>query len=315
MTNTVQQDEQKEVTQEQQEQTQTPEQEEASFAAGYHKAKGTEPTAETEQTEKKDDAQAGDKTETKTTEPAQNNVVAQAEPVRVFGLTEQEFKTALTQAGQSTAQANAQVRQAFGKIGEISRTVQQLQATLSAAKSGRKIDPAKLKRVNEELPGLGAALAQDLSDIFGDAEQAQATAEAKGKTFDPDKYHTEKVAPALAQIETRMAEASEQLQESLLAFMHPDFDSYLKTDEFKKWLQTLPEKDRNAVVKSPLASVAGKAIKDSKDWNAAQKKTVQQKTNKLAAAISPKGTGAAPAKQQLDEEASLRKGYERAKGR
>lgn len=322
MTDQVQQEKDEQQTQETQQQDQTQEvvtqtdvQAEESLAKGYHKAKGTTPEDTTKTTAAEDTKSEG-ATDTTTETPNNNQAAAAAvaEAVKVFGMTEAEFKTALDKAGQGGATATAEVRKAFGKIGEITRTLQQLQQNLSAPK-GRKITAEALKRVNEELPGLGAALAQDLQEILGGADQAQATAEAKGQQFDPDKYHTEKVAPALENIETRLAEAQDEMQNSLLTFMHPDWQSYLKTDGFKNWLQTLPEDQRTAVRTSPHASVAGKAITDAKAWNEQQKKAAKRKNDRLEAAVTPKGTNAAPAQSQPSEEESLRRGYHKAKGK
>lgn len=298
--------EQQEVV-EQEQVTQTEKEADASFAAGYNKAKGIEAKVEKPDTEEKTEV-------TETTEPAQNNVVATVEPVKVFGMTEQEFKTALTQAGQGGVQANVEVRKAFGKIGEISRTLQDLSKNLSA-KGGRKITVDKLKRVEAELPGLGAALAQDLSEALDGAEQAQAAAAEKGQQFDPEKYHNEKVAPALSAIETRLAEVTDGIQSSLLSFMHPGWKSYLKTDDFKNWLKTLPDARKTAVIDSPHAEDAGQAIADAKTWAEQQKKAAKKQQNKLEAAVGPQGTGAAPVKQQLDDEAAFRKGYNNVKGK
>ena len=286
---------------------QTPEQAEVSFAAGYNKVKGTEPET----------AQTTEQKETQTAETAQNNVaaVAAVEAPRMLGYTEAELKAELAKAGQVDARASAEIRKIHSKFGEFNRTLQELQKTLSAAKSGRKISAEQLKRVNEELPGLGAALAQDLSDVLGGAVEAQAAAESKGQTFDPDKYYAEKLNPALQKLEARIVSDAEQEQNELLAELHPDFESFLKTDDFKKWLQTLPADRQKAVRESPRARVAAKAITDAKAWAAAQKKAAAKNQNRLEAAITPKGGGAAPAQQQPDDEASFRKGYNKAKGK
>lgn len=290
---------------------QTPEQQaveaEAGFSAGYDKVKGTE--SEPKPENKSDEAQAeGEKTPDASTE-VKTDAPAEA---RVFGMTEAEFKAALAQNG---TKVDAEVRKAYSKIGEINRTVQELGKKLSAGPSSRKITAAALKRVNDELPGLGEALAQDLSEIMGGAEAAQAAAASQGQPFDLDKYHAEKLAPALQNMEARIAKASEDAQTELLAYMHPDFEEYLKTDTFKAWLQTLPEDRRTAVIESPRASVAGKAITEAKEWQAKAEKAKKQNKTRLENAITPQGAGAAPARQQPDEDAGFRKGYKKAVGR
>ena len=301
-------------------QQQTPEQiaaaAEASFASGYGKARGVEPSPEP--AEKTDTAAPATPETTAEAKPEVTPEVKQEpkpEAPKVFGMTEAEFKTELAKAGSVSAKVNEEVRKVYSKIGEINRTVQELSKNLSAGKSSRKITAEALKRVNEELPGLGAALAQDLSEILGGAEVAQAAAETKGQAFDPDKYHAEKLAPALAAMEARITKVSEDAQTELLAYMHPDFEDFLKTDTFKGWLQTLPADRKEFVVTSPRAVVAGSAITEAKKWAADKQKADEKAKSKLEAAITPKGSGAAPVQHVTDDETAFAKGYKRARGR
>ncbi len=290
--------------------TQTPaEQEaaaEAAFSKGYNETKGIEPE------EKKADEvkEEGEKTPDSQTPEVKTDTPANE--ARVFGMTEAEFKAALTQSG---AKVDTEVRKVFSKIGEINRTVQELNKKLSAGPSGRKFTAADLKRVNDELPGLGEALAQDLSALLGGADAAQAAAESKGQTFDPEAYHAEKLAPALQKMEARIAQVSEEAQTELLAYIHPDYEAYLKTDTFSNWLKSLPEDRRKAVVESPRAVVAAQAITDAKAWQAKAEKAKKQSQTRLEGAITPKGAGAQPANQQPDEDAGFRRGYKKAAGR
>ena len=301
-------------------QQQTPEQvaaaAEASFASGYGKARGSEPPPEP--AEKTDTAAAA---APETTAEVKKDAAPEVkqEPIpeapRVFGLTEAEFKAEMVKAGSVGAKVNEEVRKVYSKIGEINRTVQELSKNLSAGKTSRKITAEALKRVNEELPGLGSALAQDLSEILGGAEVAQAAAETKGQAFDPDKYHAEKLAPALEAMEARIAKVAEDAQTELLSYMHSDYEAFLKTDTFKAWLQTLPADRREFVVTSPRAVVAGSAITEAKEWADKKAKAEAKAKERLEAAIPPKGSGAAPVQQSDDEEAAFRRGYKKRAGR
>lgn len=303
------------VEQEQQEQVATPteQQAEVSLSAGYHKVKGTtpEPTAD----EPKKDEPAAATLDKK--EPAQQDKKDEpkVEETKVFGLTEKEFKAAIGKKG--VTKEDPVIREVYGKIGELIRTIKDTQS-VAASRSVRNIKAEALKRVNEELPGLGAALAQDLTEIFAGVEQAQAVAEAKGQTFDPDKYYQEKVAPALEEIQARSTKELEEAQYDLLTFMHSDYEQVIKSDGFKKFLDTLPADRRKTVVESPRAIVAAQAITDFKAWDKEQTAKAEaqskQKQKRLESAIPAKGTGSAPVQQQDDENAGFSRGYKRVKG-
>jgi hypothetical protein len=300
--------------------TQTPEQiaaaAEASFVKGHEKVRGVEPTPDSpEKTETKAEPAAEVKAEATAETKTEVKAEAQPEPPKVFGLTEAEFKAEMAKAGSAGAKVNEEVRKVYSKIGEINRTVQELTKNLSAGKTSRKITAEALKRVNDELPGLGKALAEDLSEILGGAEVAQATAQTQGQPFDPDKYHAEKLAPALEAMEARIVKVSEEAQTELLAYMHSDYEDFLKTDTFKAWLQTLPADRREFVVTSPRAVVAGSAITEAKKWAEAKQKAEKKANERLEAAIPPKGSNAAPVQHTPDEEDSFRKGYKKARGR
>lgn len=290
----------------------------AEFSKGFDKAQGEKLSPETKTPEKKvEAAPAAAATETTPASEVKTEVKTGETPAQnkgplIAGMTEDEFKAALAKGGQAKDHVDAEVRKVFSKIGEINRTVQELAKNLSAGKSGRKITAEALKRVNEELPGLGDALAQDLSEILGSTEVAQAAAEAKGQVFDPEAYHAEKLAPALQAMEARIAKVSEEAQTELLEFMHPDFESVLKGDDFKAWLLTLPEDRRKTVVESPRAVVAGKAITEFKTWKEAAAKEAAKKKSRLEGAVTPQGAGAPPSQRSQDDDADFSAGYNKA---
>ena len=294
---------------------QTPEQVTEGFATGYNRAKGLEQPEKTEATA---DTKTEPEKKSETTEPAKTEP-AVVEPVKVLGFTEAELRAELGKTGAVSKLVEKEISKVYGKIGEIGRTIQTLQQGLATSKTGRKITPEALKRVNEELPGLGTALAQDLTEILGGAEAAQAAAEGKGQIFDADKYHAEKIAPALAEMQARIVkakdEATESAQSELLTYMHPDYEVFIKSDTFKSWLQTQPADRRKEVVTTPRAVVAGKAIAEAKQWAEAKKKEAAKAKSKLDAAIPATKGGAAAIQQAPDASASFRRGYTRARGR
>lgn len=279
-----------------QEEVVTTEQEDADFTAGFNKVHGIEPSTETPETP------ATTETVETPEEPA-----AQEEP-RVFGMTEAELKAQLNKG----AAWEAQVRNAFGKIGEVNSAIQRIERALAAGKSGRKITPEMLAKVNAELPGLGTALAEDLSTILGAAEaaevKAEAQAQAQGQAFDPKAFFEQQVAPAIAEAQARAVEAA---QTELLESLQPDYVKTVNTPEFQKWLgKQTPE--RQAEIKdSTRAVVASKAIAEFKDVQAKAK----QNKARLEGAITPKGGAPAQSRQTQDEEADFAAGFKKARNR
>lgn len=304
--------------------TATPQQQEVQaeddLAAGFNKVHGEKglPSPESKTNDKPAEAKPEEKPApeqkpeaTPGAKPADTPAKTADEP-RIAGMTETELKAALAKGGEAKAHVDAEVRKVFGKLGEIQRTVQDLSKSLSAGRSGRKITADLLKRVNDELPGLGDALAQDLSEILGGAEAAQDAASKQGKTIDLDAYHQEKLAPALAAMEARIAQVSESAQLELVTYIHPDFEQTVQGDEFKKWLDTLAEERRKEVVESPRAMVAAKAVTEFKEWKVKAAKEAAKQKNRLEGAITPRGGGAPPTPQQPDEEADFAAGYKKA---
>lgn len=303
--------------------TATPQQQETQaeddLAAGFNKVHGdkgsapspeakTDKSAEPKVEEKPGAAPAAKVEQSGTKAEATPATQAKDEP-RIAGMTETEFKAALAKGGEAKALVEAEIRKVFGKLGEVQRTVQELTKGLSAGRAGRKITADLLKRVNDELPGLGEALAQDLSEILGGADAAQDAAGKQGKTIDLDAYHAEKLAPALAAMEARIDQAKEEAQLELVTYVHPDFEQVVQGDDFKKWLDTLGDERRKQVVESPRAVVAAKAVTEFKEWKEKAAKEAAKQKNRLEGAITPRGGGAPPAPQQPDEEADLAAGF------
>lgn len=288
---------------------QTEEQVEAAFAEGF----GSAPEQSAPET-KTDADGAVQTTETETkaegdTQATEKKADAPAESPRIAGMTEAEWNAAVAKGAAPVAEElRKEIRKSFGQFGELKRELQELKQRPQGGTAGRKITADLLKRVNEELPGLGDALAQDLSEILGTAEVAQAKAEAKGESFDQEKFITEKLKPALGDIEARLNQRAEL---RIVKSIHRDFDTVVKTPEFAGWLKTLPEERQKEVRESDDGLVAADAVTEFKTWNAKAKTAKEQKSKRLESAVTPKGVpGDAPIHE--DEDALLAKGFNQA---
>lgn len=285
----------------------TAEQEDADFAKGFDSAAAVAP-ADTK-AEQKPEPQAETKPEEKVEAKPEEKPVEQ-KPL-IAGMTEEQWNAAVAKAVDAEG-LRTEVRKNFGQIGELKRTITELSQKLSASATpgaARKITAAMLKRVNEELPGLGDALAQDLSEALGAAEVAQQKAEDQGKAFDPKAFFTESVLPALQQVEAR---ANERAELRIVKSIHRDFETVVKTPEFATWLGTLAPARQKEVRESEDGFVAADAVTEFKKYSDEQKKAKAKKQTRLEAATTPQGAGQAGGPTPKDEDAEFNAGFQQA---
>ena len=301
---------------EQQTQNQAADEAEEAFSAGYGKpeaqATGEQQTAE------------GATTEQQGTEKAAAAPEKAPEPVLINGIPEAEWNAAVAKAAgplvaQAQAQAQAEIRKNFGQIGEIKKTLQTLQASIAAGgstASRKKLTAEALKRVNEELPGLGDALAQDLAEyldspaVAADAATAKAAAEARGQAFDAEAFFNTKIGPALTSLEAR---ANERAELRIVKSIHRDFDTVVQSKEFGEWLGTLPAEQAAHIRDSEDGFVAADAVTDFKAAQKAKAQTRVQNKNRLERAIPARGEGGAQGHANQDDVAAFAAGVESVK--
>lgn len=288
---------------------------EAAFAAGYDAAPApaateAQPAGNAASTDGQDKAQAK--------APAEP---APAQPVLIGGMTEADWNAAVAKAaGPLVEKALAENRKNFGQIGELKTTLKTLQDKLQAGgtpAARRKLTADALKRVNEELPGLGDALAQDLSEfldspaVAAEAAIEKANAEAKGQTFDPEAFFTNKIGPALTELEAR---ANERAELRIVKSIHRDFDTVVKQPEFVEWLGTLPVEEQTRIRESDDGFVAADAVTAFKDAMAKRDKGRGKNQARLEEALTPSGDRQ-PSNRLIndDEEADFEKGFKQVR--
>jgi hypothetical protein len=287
------------------------EQDDAAFAAGFDAAPAQ---AATEQ-EPVADAGQTQGSESKEIEP-----VAPAKPVLIGGMTEEAWNAAVAKAaGPLVEQARAESRKNFGQIGELKTTIKTLQEKLQAGgtpAARRKLTAEALKRVNEELPGLGDALAQDLSEfldspaVAAEAATEKAVAEAKGQTFDAEAFFTNKIGPALESLEAR---ANERAELRIVKSIHRDFDAVVKSPEFVAWMGTLPEERQTEIRESTDGFVAADAVSEFKGFRDKAKQVKQKNQNRLEAGLTPSGDKQPASHIANDDEADFERAFKNTK--
>ena len=298
---------------------QAEEQAEADFAKGFGAAP-VEPAPAQETLTDKEDAKTEESAKPATEEPKKDD--APAEGPRIAGMTEAEFNAAVAKGVSPVVEEmRKEIRKNFGQIGDLNRIINELKtARASTPAAARKFTADMLKRVNEELPGLGAALAEDLSEILGGAEKAQDKAEAQGKPFDQQKYHEETVVPELHKLRRDM-------EVKLLKYAHPDYLTVVYADpaerkwtpEFAAWVAAQPADKQEIIANSDDATEVAAYITEYKAHAEKARKEAEKaklekerKDKRLEEAVMPEGSGAPPASQTNDEEADFEKGFKKA---
>jgi hypothetical protein len=255
------------------------------------------------------------------TEPDAAAASAEPEPPappakKLAEMTEEELRGFVAaETAKTVEELRSDNRKNFGQIGDIKRTLTDLQTKLAAGGSTaarKKLTAEALKRVNEELPGLGDALAQDLAEfldspaVAAEAADAKEAAEAKGQTFDPEAFFAQKIGPALGEIEAR---ANARAERRILISIHRDFDAVVKSPEFSEWLKRLPPERHTEIVNSDDALVAADAVTEFK----ARAKPKQSTSSRLASAVPASGDRTPATHIANDDEADFEKGFKQVK--
>jgi hypothetical protein len=245
---------------------------------------------------------------------------AEVKPVLINGMPEAEWNAAVARAaGPLIEQARAETRKNFGQIGEMNKALKEIRDTIAAGGSTvsrKKLTAEALKRVNEELPGLGDALAADLAEyldspaVAAAAATAKSDAESKGQTFDTEAFFNTKIGPALAQLETR---ANERAELRIVKSMHRDFDVVVRSPEFGAWLGTLSAEEQTNIRDSEDGFVAADAVTNFKAARDAQVKAKAKNETRLRSALTPSGDRQLESHIAIDDEAAFETGYNQRK--
>jgi hypothetical protein len=260
---------------EQQENTQ--EHDDAAFAAGFAEARGDEPPTQPEPQQ-----EAAESNEPQQEEAQAEPEAEPAEEPLYAGLTESQLKAALAKVGE-VDEVKMQVRQAFGKLGEMN------QKLMAAQNAGSKLSPGQLKRLSSEFPEMAALLEEDLSSLSVGGGQP---------SFDPTPLQQELMATR-----QELARTKAEQEVKLLSMQHRDWQQVAGSDDFKVWSQTLPQDERQKLNDSWDALYLSDKLSEFKSWRDKAQTSKQQKTQRLAAAVTPSGVPKAGPNSINDDDA------------
>jgi hypothetical protein len=256
----------------------------ASMMAGYNKTAraepapaevSTEPPAEPENTEVANQAPPEPEPE----QEQEPTVVSLADELKAF-----KAKVASSSSDPET------VRKLHGEIGNINRTLKQLQAApkVEAAPVEDELTAALKAAEESEFPELTAPLVKAMRAMLAKQDSTKQ---------DPANID-EHVTKAVSKIRER--DAIEALAEE-----HPDFETVRETPEFKAWEKTKAPEFQQRLRTTWNAAVVAKGLTEFKD----SLKAKQKKQDRLAAAVVTPGASQQAKPSTLPDEEGLLVGY------
>lgn len=252
--------------------------------AGYNKTRGDQPPVEVE-AEPSTEQEA-----TPETEPVVPAIEEQP-TVKVEDLAE-ELKALKLKVSSSAADPDA-IRKMHGEIGNINRTLKQLQTPAAAPDSDELSAALKdAEAVAEEFPEMAGPLVKAL-------KAAKAAIDAKPSSGPVNQADQDEVI-ARKVIERKRLDDIEALDDA-----HPDRKEIYASQEFKTWLASKPTAYQEKLQSTWNPVIAGKGLDEFKEARKAQ----ERKQNRLAAAVAPQGMQQRAQPSTLPDEAGFAAGY------
>lgn len=249
-------------------------QDDSGFESGFAEARGEEPPVTesvsneepaVEQGQQQAEAPAA---ETPQEETPEQNLIA--------GLTDEQLRGVLAKANM-VDDLVVRIEKTHGKIGELNRTIQQLQQKNGSAN----LSAGQLKRLSGEYPELASLLAEDLSEALA------GTGGGQTQQLDPSAFD--------ARVAEQVSAVEKKFEKKLVLRDHPDFDQVCQSDDFRLWLTTVLPPEESARLNTAWESeyVSGQ-ITAFKTWRAAAaesaEKTRESRNKRLESAVAPTGS-------------------------
>lgn len=262
-------------------------QDDSGFAAGFAEVRGEEPPvsepvveeqASSEEVQQQAEAPAA---ETQQDDTPEQNLIA--------GLTDEQLRGVLAKANM-VDDLVLRIEKTHGKIGELNRTIQNLQQKNGTAQ----LSAGQLKRLSSEYPELATLLAEDLSEALAGSGGGQA------QQFDQSVLD--------ARVAEQVSSVERKFEKKLVLRDHPDFDQVCQSDDFRLWLKTVLPPEESARLNSAWESeyISGQ-ITAFKTWRAAAaesaEKTRESRNKRLESAVAPTGSRSVTPNQPSEDEA------------
>lgn len=210
---------------------------------------------------------------------------------------EDELKALKAKVAELSTGADPQsVRKLHGEIGNINRTLKQLQTAKSTPDNDEQLSAA-LKKVEE--------MANDYPEFAAPVLDALKVLGSKQSSAVPDL--DERIQQAV--LMDRQRTAIELIDEA-----HPDRHEVKETPEFKAWFASKTAAYQEKVNTTWNPAVLGQCFTDFKKANEDARAARQKKQDRLDAAVTPKGSQAKAQPTTLPDDAGFARGYAKARG-
>lgn len=190
--------------------------------------------------------------------------------------------------------------QAFGKIGELNRTIQSL-SSRQPQEGGIKLSKAEFNKIKEYDPELAESLQEDLKNIMFEG----------GLTKDvPTKPEVGQYVEA--RINHYLGEIGKQNEVKMVRLLHPDASELVNTPEFGKWYQAQPQDVQRSLHNYDAENFI-RHLTTFKQWRDGNKTKEQSKQDKLKRAAMPQRSGSGSA--TVEETDAFLAGFKAVRGR
>jgi hypothetical protein len=257
----------------------------AAFAAAFHESRGEEPPDNTDTRAYADESTAE--------APAEAPVLA--------GFTEGQIKEMfgrLNKVDQLEQFSSMTRDQVFGKIGELNRTIQQLQSQHQGIQG---LNAKQLKRLSEYDPDLANSLAEDLKGLIGPAQSGPSKEEI-GRFVTG--YVNDVVSRTVDQV-------SKDYEVKLLKTQHPDIGKIYRSPDFNAWMAAQDADTRRNLETSFDAGYISQKLNEFKSWRSSSK---PQSNDKLRRAAMPNRSGGRAGSGGGSEEDAFLAGFKAVRG-
>lgn len=188
------------------------------------------------------------------------------------------------------SETTRRVDQALGKYGELNRTIQEIR---QKPQGGFALSREKLDRLKVDYPELAELLAEGV-------QVQESKQEVTANAVDPEEI--KRLAEQTAADKYQELVVKSEMRE--LGRRHKDWGDVVKSEDFAKWVQTLPAEEAQTLITSTDADEISAGLDRFKEQKAqaesaakaalAKANKQQSASKRLEAAITPTGTAGGP---------------------
>lgn len=209
-----------------------------------------------------------------------------------LGMTASQVREQLGMVERMRGDFDQSLRRAYGKIGELNSTVQQLQQ----ARGPGKVNEQALQRLKDEY---GDELAEIIPSLFLPSQDPAGSQEPSG--FNPDTLRQE----FNERLQQSIASTTDEVTVALVSALHPDWKQQKASPEFEEWRSTQPSDVQHTLQTSRDPAFVVQQLTAFKDWKKSKASAAGSRNRRLENAIAPDGVETAGSREPSPDDAFL----------